>query len=278
MDDCNPRNLQDLSADIQALEKSIEGLARMVTEVRKDRAILAFQADWYGRGAIYHLKNTLEHYSTFVREVAVRATTGANVLIMYAPSFQEMMFEFYALVNLCRITMNGLRMYLRPLFTVNADRLPKSIKEIFKGTTDCPIYLYLAEQSILEYLIDLRDCIVHYRSFGTSDNAIVTEEGYELPGDLSEDSWLTSMAKAYFRRIGEDAVSVNVYLPDKIFDAGALPNRRLVNFTYTERWNLLSMARGFTELTVRSLALVLHALRALPDGTFKFSARRRDHK
>jgi hypothetical protein len=43
---------------------------------------------------------------------------------MYASSYQQMLFEFYTLVSLCRIALDNLRLYLRPLFIRTSDELP----------------------------------------------------------------------------------------------------------------------------------------------------------
>jgi hypothetical protein len=43
---------------------------------------------------------------------------------MYASSYQQMLFEFYTLVSLCRIALDNLRLYLGPLFIRTSDELP----------------------------------------------------------------------------------------------------------------------------------------------------------
>lgn len=276
MEDRNPRPIQDLRAEIDALELPTKGLAHKVASAHPERSIFAFQAEWHIRAMLYHLRRVFDHYSLFVHEVSKRAGTGASVLVMYAPCFQELLFEFYALVNICRISFDNLRLYLRPLFAPGSDQLPKSIRDVVAGKTNCPVYNFLVGQPLLDYLLDIRNCLVHYRSFATSNNAIVVEEGFDAPGEFpADDSFLLAMARAQFRRIGEDGISVNVYVPDEIFGTDAKGNKRLAVFAYSQRWSLFSTARNFAELAVKSLTLVLECLRSVPDSSFEYSAKRR---
>jgi len=94
----------------------------------------------------------------------------------------------------------------------------------------------------------------------------------EFPAD---DPFSLAMARAQFRRIGENGISVNVYVPKRVFDTDAKGNRRLGVFTYSQKWSLLSTAWNFAELGVRSLALALERLRSVPDGSFEYLAKRR---
>jgi hypothetical protein len=73
---------------------------------------------------LYHLHELFHHHSVFVSEVSARAGTGASIVFMYASSYKQMLFEFYALVSLCRIALDNLRLYLRPLFIRTSDELP----------------------------------------------------------------------------------------------------------------------------------------------------------
>jgi hypothetical protein len=100
----NSRSLSSFEQDIAALEALGHGLGHRVAEKHGDRSILGFQAEWHIRGVLYHLRRLFEVHGQFVHEVSVRASIGADVLIMYAPSYQQMLFEFYALVNLARIS------------------------------------------------------------------------------------------------------------------------------------------------------------------------------
>ena len=185
--------------------------------------------------------------------MSVRAGAGANILWMYSPDFQSMLFELYALVNLTKIALDNIRDYLWPLFRTPYNQLPKSVSGFLRGATNCPIYMFLSQQPVLDYIIDLRNCLVHYRSFATSDNAIVIEEGVEPPELMKTHTFFESMARASFRRVGENGIAVNVYLPDVIFEKSPDGNKSLARFTYEERWNLLSMAQRFYKLGAVSL-------------------------
>ncbi len=238
--------------------------------------LLGFQAEWHVRGLIYHLRRCHEHYSTFVGEVSARASAGASAIVMFAPSFQQMLFEFYALVNLARISLDNLRVYLRPLFVRSSHQLPKSVRDVLAGNSDCPVYTQLSDQPLLTYLLDLRNCLVHYRSFANRDNAIVRDENLkgELLKDADGDPFLTAMARAEFRRVGPNAISVNVLLPDRIFEEKTTGGGdRLAPFTYSERWNLLSMAKGFVELTAGALIATMHLLAHVDEPMFQFLAK-----
>ena len=113
----NSRPVSSFEQDIGALEALGNGLGHRVAEKHGERSLLGFQAEWHIRGVLYHLRRLFELHGQFVHEVSLRAGTGANVLLMYAPSYQQMLFEFYALVNLSRISLDNLRVYLGPLFT-----------------------------------------------------------------------------------------------------------------------------------------------------------------
>lgn len=275
--DRNPRQLQDFAAEIKALQQSVEGIGHRVAAAHPERSLFGFQAEWHIRGVLYHLRQLFQHYEVFVNEVSARAGTGASVVIMYSLSYQEMLFEFYALVNLCRIALDSLRVYLKPLFTKTSDTLPKSLRDVLKGSTNCPVYMALAGQPLVEYLLDLRNCLVHYRSFATSDNAYLVEEGAEMPRVLEDgfDSYLVAMARADFRRVGKEAISVNVCLPDRIFETDDRGGTRLAQFTYEERWSLLSTARNFVQLTIGALKASLDCLAELEGHVFEFSAKKR---
>ena len=268
----NPRNISDIGREINELESSMNNLAHEVFQKHPERSLLAHQAEWHIRGMLYHLRRVYEEYLIFVEEVASRVgKTKADVIIMYAPSFQKMLFEFYALVNLSRISMDNLKGYLAPLFKKDCDCLPKSIRKVLKGTTNCPIYNLLSEQELLPYLIDIRNCLVHYRSFAVSDNAYVLREGIDIAKiDVENKEFFVAMARAYFRKVGADGIAVNVFVPDKIFEIDA----RLAEFTYNERWNLLSTTCAFAKLGISSLYSAIQCLIEIDDPVFEFQSKR----
>jgi hypothetical protein len=167
--------------------------------------------------------------------------------------------------------------YLKPLFIRGSDELPKSVRAVLEGSTNCPVYMALVRQPLVDYLLDLRNCLVHYRSFATSDNAYVVGEGTEINGALEcadLDNYLRSMARADFRRVDENAISVNVCLPDRIFEVDERGGTRLVRFTYHERWNLISTPRNFANLATTSLKGSLECLTTVGQPVFEFSAKK----
>jgi len=116
---------------------------------------------------------------------------------MYAPAIQEMWFEFYALISLARIALDRLRNLLRPIFATEFNRLPKSISGYLNGGTNCPVYEWLAEQPTVEYLCDIRNCIVHFRTFATGDNAMIVKEGLDENefGEMAKSDWIQPIGK-----------------------------------------------------------------------------------
>jgi hypothetical protein len=270
----DPRPLSSFEQDIAALEALGNGLGHRVAERHSERSILGFQAEWHMRGVLYHVRRLFEVHGQFVHEVSVRASTGATALIMYAPSYQQLLFEFYALVNLSRISLDNLRVYLAPLFIRQSDHLPKSVRDVLKGSTNCPVYNSLSGQDVVYYLLDLRNCLVHYRSFATSDNAIVYEQGADASGVVNGgDEYFAAMARADFRRVSGNTIAVNILLPDRIFESATKGDKRLAHFTFHQRWNLLSMARTFAQLATMSLTEALKALATIDTPIFEFSAK-----
>ncbi|RLI78760.1 hypothetical protein DRP07_10770, partial [Archaeoglobales archaeon] len=216
------------------------------------------QAEWHVRGLTYHCRNLIRHYNVIAQDVSKRASVGADVVIMYEPAVQKLMFEFYALVNLARISLDNLR-NLSPVFVTPYNQLPKSITNYKPGSTNCPIYERLAKEPILAYLVDIRNCIVHYRTFATSDNAIATAEGVEELPVLDEIDFTEGVAKFYFRYTGGKFV-LNIYLPDVIFVRKPSGEKKLAEFTYKKRYNLLSQSMQFVRLVVYSTIEALELL------------------
>lgn len=216
------RSLDDFPSQIGEATKGLTELVHKVAAVRDHGGLPAHQAEWHVRGAAYHCRNIFEKYKVFIHETSKRAGIDGGppeAIIMYAPVAQPLMFEFYALVNLSRIALDNLRSVLAPTFKTQFAQLPKSISDYSGATTDCPVYRWLADQPALSYLSDLRNCLVHYRSFATSDNALVIQEGSECAERMRSD--LPALFKAEFRLSGRGAIAVNVLLPDTIFERGA---------------------------------------------------------
>ena len=262
--------LDEFPAQLQEAIKGLPELVRKVTALPDHYGLRAHQAEWHVRGVAYHCRNVVEKYKLFVNETGKRAGIDGGppvTIIMYAPVAQVLMFEFYALVNLSRIALDNLRNLLAPTFKTPLNQLPKSISDYSSGTTDCPVYRSLANQPVLSYLSDLRNCVVHYRSFATSDNAVVATEGFEGAAQMYSD--LPSLFKAEFRLTGRNAIAVNVFLPDTIFEWVGT-TKKLATFTYNERINLLSQSREFLRLIAYSTKDALSLLLTTPEPKYTF--------
>lgn len=260
-------NLGAYAMALDAFEEQIAQVERaLVAGVRgsglkSDHTLLVEQAEWHARGTIYHCREIYRLYSDVVRGVAMRTGESPDGIVMHTREMQELLFEFYALTSLCRITLDQLKRYVAPTF-VTKD-LPNSVNDMLKGTTDCPLYAtFLPEQSkLMRYLIDVRDCMVHHRSFGTSDNTVAVRDG--APDDVVETllQWKHALTRVVFRQV-DGGISVNVLLPDAIYGYDSDGNRgaMLRPFTYGERVNLLSQSREFTRLIVAAVLAALDVL------------------
>ena len=133
------------------------------------------------RGQLYHTRRLYEHYNTIGAEVSKRVLvlvergTPPDVLIMHSPEMQEPLYEFYALLGLARISLDELLNCLRPLFGKGS--LPRSIKDVVCGTTNCPVYKQLASEPFLDRLIGLGDCLFHHKTFATAEVTTAVREG-----------------------------------------------------------------------------------------------------
>jgi hypothetical protein len=150
---------------------------------------------------------------------------------------------------------------------MNPANLPNSVTDIQKGWTDCPLYAsYLADQGqLLRYLLDIRDCLVHHRSFATSDNTVaVVSDACELRHPEWFGPWHEPVTRVTFRKVDSGGMSVKILLPDAIFeyDADASRTRMVGRFTYKEGINLLSQCREFARLTVGAVLTALALLQS----------------
>lgn len=220
----------------------------------KDISLKIYQSEWFILGVIHHCKNVINYYGLFSKGVQERVkNTNANIVIMYSPETQKLLFEFYALINLSRICLDNLRNILSPVFKTKIHQLPKSVRGFISGSTKCPIYEKIKKDPSLLYLIDIRDCVVHYRSLAKNDNALVIEEGIDIKKlENSKDisNWFGSMFKASFRKEKDNKIIVNIFIPDIIFINDSRGNKKLAEFSFNKRINILSQSMQFT----RSLA------------------------
>ncbi len=264
IDDTGPRQADDFLAQLDRVDDEVP--ARVAEVIRKGNdsiSLTAHQAEWHVRGLTYHARKMIRRYASVGQGIAERANLRPEMaaVIIHDPSVQQLLFEFYAIVNLARISLDNLRNVLGPVFTTQYGQLPKSITDFTLGSTNCPVYEMLAREPMVEYLSDIRNCLVHYRPFATSDNAIAVAEGLGDSATLDDLTWLQPMTKAVFRKMGNDGVVVNMYLPDRIFELDQGGNKVLVDFTYQYRINMLSQSVSFVLLvasaTIASLQLLV---------------------
>ncbi len=269
-----PRKLEDLREDLADVKRILDHAVRALIEKKSEYTLLARQAEWHIRGLIYHYHRMLSLYEVVAGEVGGRALTIANtaVIVMHSPDMQDLIFEFYALVNLARITLDELVKYVRPLFVPGA-HLPKSINDFLKGQSDCPLNVKLSDQIVLNYLVDIRNCIVHYRTFATSDNTLaVADDADESLLEEVPFGELRSVTRVYYRHFGENKVSVNVLLPDIIFeyDEAGVRTRMARPFSYSRRHNLMSQSREFIRLCTFGVWVALDLLADKDRGTYSW--------
>jgi hypothetical protein len=261
---------------IDEIEQAVSIEMRRVIEARPEHALIVHQAEWHFLGVAYHTRNVLTNYNAMAQRDIVRAGVAStrvtpDLIITPAPEFRVMMFEFYALLNLARITLDNLRVFLRPLFKTNYRELPKSVRDFVKSKTDCPIYRTLAQAYVIEYLCDLRDYVVHYRSFATSENLVIIGDHVDpeqVKEFLEENKWFEPTARAYFRRI-DSRVWVDVRLPDTIFQR-VDGQTKLAVFTYNECINLGVQAVAFLELITECILTAYSLLIEPGKPTYEF--------
>lgn len=207
------------------------------------------EAGWYIKGIIYHGRNLIKCYCDIVDGTIKRINTvgAVDALIMYTPSAQSMMFEFYALINILRISLDALRKLLSPAFITPISQLPKSITDFKSGTTNCPIYENLAKCQDISYLIEIRNCAVHFRGFTTLDNTVAIREDSDMVISELDSEWISSITKASYR-IEENRLIFNIYLPDKIFTHEQNGNKKLAEFTYSNKLNIISKSMNFIRI------------------------------
>lgn len=245
-----------------------------------DLDLRSYRAEWNMRGLIYHCRNISEKYTEFCEEVIMRVMadekTKPAILIMNSNAIQHLMYEFYALVNLTKISFDNLSKLVYPLFTNK--HIPKSISDFKSGTTNCPMYERLANDPITEYLIDLRNCLVHYQTFATNDNAYVIEEGIDDEAVLQiAKNWVSPMAKAMFRYTDENKVVVNIFIPDIIFERSENGDKKLADFTYLNKYNLLGYSMRFARAVMFSTIEAFTYLR-VPKKRFTYKKQGFDGK
>lgn len=227
------------------------------------------EADWHIRGIEYHYASLLNHYLAFKEKVATMEPAQNDVLVVHSPNYPGILYEFYALVNLARITLERLQNILRPLFIKTAFELPKSVRKLVGTATNCPVYKELGNDPTYSYLIDVRNCLVHYRSFAASRGIICFKEGTVNPLEsaMPDFPYVPTMAMAFFGRGKDLGPGINIFLPDQIYATGE--EGKLASFSYEQKLDIGAMSLAFTEL---SCGAVIYALRELAeDETPRFT-------
>jgi len=240
------RKTTDFEAEIQEMEKVINSILTEYQKLSEEHYLKGLHAHWHLKGLNFHMKNLITNYNIISKEVLARLNKVelVDVLIMHTPEIRNLMYEFYAFINLARITLDNIKYILSPLFITPFNHMPKSITGLASGMTDCPVYERIANTEELHYLIDIRNCIVHYRSFSTSDNSIIIKEGVSIDDPKVENSnWIKPMAKGTFRITENKDVVFNIFIPDVIFDKNN--GKKMVEFSYDKRINLLAECMRF---------------------------------
>ncbi len=269
----NPINtnvfLAELTQIILVLRNSISKLLKE----NPDMEIRAYRTEWHIRGLVYHCQNLIKHYTDIGNSVVSRSNASPDmkpdVLIIYSPSCQYLMYEFYALVNLARISLDNLIKLTAPLFITKS--IPKSITDIKTGMTNCPIYERHSNDSLTKYLIDLRNCLVHYKTFATSDNVYILKEGEKTIEETVDSelvsSFLGPMFRAIFRITEQENIVFNIYIPDNIYKTSEDGNKVISEFTYEMKRNIV----GYSMRFIRSIMFsTLEAISYYKDRTKRF--------
>lgn len=236
----------DFDKELSEMENVLNSILDKYQKISEVHNLKGIYAHWHLSGLIYHLKNILRDYKVISQEVMNRLNTVkfAHAFIMHTPEIRSLMYEFYAFISLARITLDNLRHILYPLFTNEIRQMPKSITAMVSKSTNCAVYERIANTEEIQYLIDLRNCLVHYKNFATSNISLITFEGVDLGKEDDIISQFTKpMAKGTFRITENNDIVFNIFLPDKIFDWEN--NKKLVPFTYEKRINLLAESMRF---------------------------------
>jgi hypothetical protein len=111
------RHTSAFLAELQQLEAMRETALQGLLDTNPQLDLMVYQADWHLRGLTYHLERIYKLYGHVSKEVGGRALAGADVIVMYAPYMKDLTFEFYAFINLARITLDQLQRYAAPAFS-----------------------------------------------------------------------------------------------------------------------------------------------------------------
>jgi hypothetical protein len=231
--------------ELSQMKEVFQKITQEYQKISNEHYLKGVYAEWHINGLMYHAQTIIKEYSAISEELLSRLNTVkfAHVFIMHTPQMQNLMYEFYAFISLARITLDNLKHILYPLFKNPQNQMPKSITDLESGKTNCDIYERIAQTPEILYLIDLRNCLVHYRTFAINNNSVITLEGAEDIEKVGVEKWTKPMAKGTFRITENMDVVFNVFLPDIIFERNN--NKKLADFTYNNRINILAETMRF---------------------------------
>ena len=248
------RSIYYFTEELDKIEKNFNNAIWEVSKkINRTEVIYKIhQTEWYMRGLIYHYKKIFDHYQKIAEGISERVLSSVlnegkplDIAILFSPEVQYLQFEFISLVSLERSSLDNLRILLSPVFKTPFEQLPKSITDFIKGKTNCPVYQSMMKSPFVNYLIDIRDCMVHYRPFASSDNAIAVKEGINVPPEIQK--WPKPLANISFRYSGGTKVVTNIFLPDKIFKRDTNGNKTMPLFTYKKKINILGQSFQFVK-------------------------------
>jgi hypothetical protein len=251
------RDLSYFDKELEEIKSVVNTAAWDLIKKKQDYYNLAHEAEWHIEGLLYHFRNMLGFYQTISGQIAERALAidKVGVLVFHSPEMQSLLFEFYSIVILSRLTLDHVTQYtVAPLFKPGI--LPGSTNTFMKGTSDLPLHLSLSTEPLVRYLFDVRDCMVHSRTFATSKNTIAISDNIDeaqLP-DMKE-LWKYPIARTYFRVVGKNKISANILLPDAIYqyDDNGSRVRLIKDFAYSDRNNILRQSIDFIQICAASV-------------------------
>lgn len=257
------RDPADIFKEIEDVSRRINESVFTLRQKHDGYYSLANEIGWHVRGLTYHYRNLLDKYQIVCAQIAERAITSARpgVLIFHSPEMQALLFEFYSIVTLSRIALDHLVQHtMLPLFSSN---LPGSMNTFLKGESDYNLHKTMNEEPEIRYLIDIRDCMVHYRTFAVADNTVALSDSIDESGLPDINGYLKyPITRTYFRITSDNKLSVNILLPDEIYRYTSEGNRNglVKDFQYTERNNILRKSMDFIMVcgaaTIHTLDLI----------------------
>ena len=240
---------------LSVVNKSSNNKLKILYENKNtDISLRVKRMQWHIDGVIYHYRNMKKYYYLLSKDVAMRVSpfedgSYPSALLFYDAIAPNLYHELYAFINLYRISIDMFIKLLHHQFT-NKKSLPKSINKFKSNESDCGVLKRIAKDSFVNYFIDLRNCINHYRSFAVGNNIVAFSE------DLNDDErkkigrddeiWLQSE----FRIENQGVIVYNIYLPDSIYE-NKQHDVLVKNFTFDEKKNLLS----YSLWAIRQMAL-----------------------